>query len=157
MCIVALAWQSIDEFPLLLLSNRDEFYHRPTKQLHYWQDDQLYAGQDLQPGGTWMGGAASLAVPACACDLVASLYLPDSFSARRLDIEGAGEHHEVALHPGESRRIVLPTSVDRSEVRLSVSEVTVPKEEIAGSSDVRRLGVLWTGLSFECAAPEMAQ
>ena len=110
-----------------------------------------------EPGGTWMGGAASLAVPACACDLVASLYLPDSFSARRLDIEGAGEHHEVALHPGESRRIVLPTSVDRSEVRLSVSEVTVPKEEIAGSSDVRRLGVLWTGLSFECAAPEMAQ
>jgi uncharacterized protein with NRDE domain len=55
MCIVALAWQSIDEFPLLLLSNRDEFYHRPTKQLHYWQDDQLYAGQDLEQGGTWMG------------------------------------------------------------------------------------------------------
>ena len=55
MCIVALTWQSIDEFPLLLLSNRDEFYHRPTKQLHYWQDDQLYAGQDLAQGGTWMG------------------------------------------------------------------------------------------------------
>lgn len=55
MCIVALAWQTIDEFPLLLLSNRDEFYQRPTQPLHFWQADQLYAGQDLQQGGTWMG------------------------------------------------------------------------------------------------------
>ena len=30
MCIVALAWQLLDELPLCLISNRDEFYQRPT-------------------------------------------------------------------------------------------------------------------------------
>lgn len=55
MCIVTLAWQSLPDCPLLLLSNRDEFYQRPTQPLHYWQDDAIYAGRDLQQGGTWLG------------------------------------------------------------------------------------------------------
>ncbi|SPL71544.1 NRDE family protein [Acinetobacter stercoris] len=55
MCIVALAWQVLDDMPLCLISNRDEFYHRPTSQLHKWQDSPIVAGQDLQSGGTWMG------------------------------------------------------------------------------------------------------
>ncbi len=55
MCIVALAWQVLDEFPLCLISNRDEFYHRPSSQLHEWLDSPIIAGQDLQSGGTWMG------------------------------------------------------------------------------------------------------
>jgi hypothetical protein len=28
MCIVAIAWQVLDEMPLCLISNRDEFYQR---------------------------------------------------------------------------------------------------------------------------------
>ena len=55
MCIVALAWQVLDEFPVCLISNRDEFYHRPTSQLHHWSESPIVAGQDLQSGGTWMG------------------------------------------------------------------------------------------------------
>ncbi|WP_204319230.1 NRDE family protein, partial [Escherichia coli] len=27
MCIVALAWHVLDDMPLCLISNRDEFYH----------------------------------------------------------------------------------------------------------------------------------
>ncbi|MDU6101922.1 MAG: NRDE family protein, partial [Acinetobacter sp.] len=37
MCIVALAWHVLDDMPLCLMSNRDEFYHRPTALLHQWQ------------------------------------------------------------------------------------------------------------------------
>lgn len=59
MCIVALAWQVLDEMPLCLISNRDEFYHRPASQIHAWSDSPIIAGQDVQSGGTWMGITAS--------------------------------------------------------------------------------------------------
>lgn len=55
MCIVALAWHVLDDMPLCLISNRDEFYHRPTALLHQWEHTPIIAGQDLQSGGTWMG------------------------------------------------------------------------------------------------------
>lgn len=55
MCIVAIAWQLFDELPLVLLSNRDEFLHRPTERLHQWVDQPIYAGRDSQSGGTWLG------------------------------------------------------------------------------------------------------
>ncbi|WP_180109021.1 MULTISPECIES: NRDE family protein [unclassified Acinetobacter] len=55
MCIVAFAWQVLDDMPLCLISNRDEFYHRPTAGLKQWVDSPIIAGQDLQSGGTWMG------------------------------------------------------------------------------------------------------
>lgn len=59
MCIVALAWRVLDDTPLCLISNRDEFYQRPTASLHAWENSPIIAGQDLQSGGTWMGVTAS--------------------------------------------------------------------------------------------------
>lgn len=59
MCIVAIAWHVLEDMPLCLISNRDEFYHRPTQKLHAWQNSPIYAGQDLQSGGTWMGVTAA--------------------------------------------------------------------------------------------------
>ncbi|WP_286833830.1 MULTISPECIES: NRDE family protein [Acinetobacter] len=59
MCIVALAWRVLDDTPLCLISNRDEFYQRPTAALHAWQNSPIIAGQDLQSGGTWMGMTAA--------------------------------------------------------------------------------------------------
>lgn len=55
MCIVAIAWQVLDEMPLCLISNRDEFYQRPSIHLKQWGNSPIIAGQDLQSGGTWMG------------------------------------------------------------------------------------------------------
>ncbi len=55
MCIVALAWQVLENTPLCLISNRDEFYVRPTAGLKAWGNSPIIAGQDLQSGGTWMG------------------------------------------------------------------------------------------------------
>lgn len=55
MCIVAIAWHILAQTPLCLISNRDEFYHRPTQALFEWPDQGIIAGQDLQSGGMWMG------------------------------------------------------------------------------------------------------
>ncbi len=56
MCLLAIAWQSHEEFPLVVCANRDEFYARPSKAAHFWADyPGIFAGRDMQGGGTWMG------------------------------------------------------------------------------------------------------
>ena len=55
MCLIAWNWQPHSELPLLLVANRDEFYARSTLPLHQWKDARIFAGQDLQAGGTWLG------------------------------------------------------------------------------------------------------
>ena len=54
MCLVALAWKAHPEFPLILSTNRDEFFERPSATLHQWESG-FYGGKDLRSGGTWMG------------------------------------------------------------------------------------------------------
>jgi uncharacterized protein with NRDE domain len=55
MCLIAIAIEQHKDFPLIILSNRDEFYARPTAPLHEWDEAPIIAGKDLEAGGTWMG------------------------------------------------------------------------------------------------------
>jgi uncharacterized protein with NRDE domain len=55
MCLIAWNWQPDSETPLLLLANRDEYYARATRPVHWWPGNKVLAGQDLQAGGTWLG------------------------------------------------------------------------------------------------------
>lgn len=60
MCLIVWNWQPASATPLLLLSNRDEFYARPCAPLHWWASDSggestVLAGRDLQAGGAWLG------------------------------------------------------------------------------------------------------
>lgn len=56
MCLIIFKWQPSSEEPLVLLGNRDEFYQRPSKPAHRWDDKpHIIAGRDLQAGGTWLG------------------------------------------------------------------------------------------------------
>lgn len=57
MCLIAFAWQAHDDYPLIVASNRDEFFARPTAPADWWPDDRMLAGRDLRAGGTWMGAA----------------------------------------------------------------------------------------------------
>jgi len=42
--------------PLIAAGNRDEFYDRPASAAGWWNDyPQVFAGRDLQGGGTWLG------------------------------------------------------------------------------------------------------
>lgn len=56
MCLIVFAWRPSHPQTLVLAANRDEFYARPTQPLAQWQDTpQVYAGRDLEAGGTWLG------------------------------------------------------------------------------------------------------
>ncbi len=56
MCLIVFAWQLMPSAPLIAAANRDEYYDRPAAPAHWWDDHtHIYAGRDLQSGGTWMG------------------------------------------------------------------------------------------------------
>ena len=59
MCLAALALRTHPHFPLVVATNRDEFYARPTRAAGWWTDAasprHIWAGRDEQGGGTWMG------------------------------------------------------------------------------------------------------
>jgi uncharacterized protein with NRDE domain len=55
MCLIAIAYRVLPDWPLLVLANRDEFYARPAAPLAPWADSGLLAGRDLEAGGTWLG------------------------------------------------------------------------------------------------------
>lgn len=56
MCLIVFAWRPAHAQPLIVAANRDEFYARPTQPLAQWADaPHVYAGRDLEAGGTWLG------------------------------------------------------------------------------------------------------
>ncbi len=56
MCIVLFSYKTHPKYKLIMASNRDEFYARPTEQIAPWSDNEnIIAGRDKQDGGTWMG------------------------------------------------------------------------------------------------------
>lgn len=56
MCLIIFKWHPSSDEPLVILGNRDEFYQRPSKEAHRWDDmPHVIAGRDLQAGGTWLG------------------------------------------------------------------------------------------------------
>ena len=56
MCLIIFAWKVIPGMPLIAAANRDEFYQRPASAAGWWEDrPDVYAGRDLQAGGTWLG------------------------------------------------------------------------------------------------------
>ncbi|MFB5661738.1 NRDE family protein [Alteribacillus sp. HJP-4] len=57
MCLIVLGVQAHPSFPIIVVSNRDEFYERPTERLHRWSNSPVMAGRDLKKGGTWMGAS----------------------------------------------------------------------------------------------------
>lgn len=59
MCLVALALDQSRRFPLVLATNRDEFFKRPAARLSWWSPGpglpDILGGRDLEAGGTWLG------------------------------------------------------------------------------------------------------
>ena len=56
MCLALIAIEQHPVYSVIILSNRDEFYKRATSSAHYWPENpNLFAGQDLVSGGSWLG------------------------------------------------------------------------------------------------------
>jgi len=55
-CLILVAWRAHPDFPLVVAANRDEFFARPTAPAGWWTEPpDIFAGRDLQAGGTWLG------------------------------------------------------------------------------------------------------
>ena len=61
MCLAVWSTQQYERFPLVLASNRDEFFARPTAPLNWWHPSEdsleILSGRDLEAGGSWLGVA----------------------------------------------------------------------------------------------------
>lgn len=56
MCLLAIQYQLVPEAPILIASNREEFYERPTQAPSIQSGKpRVLCGTDLQAGGTWLG------------------------------------------------------------------------------------------------------
>jgi uncharacterized protein with NRDE domain len=56
LCTILFSFKEKEDYPLILLANRDEFYERETRTAHWWDDHpNVLGGRDLKAGGTWMG------------------------------------------------------------------------------------------------------
>jgi uncharacterized protein with NRDE domain len=56
MCLIVLAWQTSPIACLAVAANRDEFFARPAEPAAWWADaPSVFAGRDLEGGGTWLG------------------------------------------------------------------------------------------------------
>lgn len=56
MCLIAFKYSPQSTDKLILAANRDEFYKRPALPSHFWKENpSIFAGIDLEGGGTWMG------------------------------------------------------------------------------------------------------
>ena len=58
MCLAAFAINASARWPLVIASNRDEFFARPALALAEWQTSaghSIISGRDLRAGGTWLG------------------------------------------------------------------------------------------------------
>ena len=55
MCLILFAYRRHPDYPLIVIANRDEYYARPSRDAHWWDDADVYGGRDLEAGGTWLG------------------------------------------------------------------------------------------------------
>lgn len=54
MCTVLISYKQHPEYKLILATNRDEFYDRPTEKAHWWEKHTILGGKDLKAGGSWL-------------------------------------------------------------------------------------------------------
>lgn len=55
MCLIAVAHLTSPRWPLVIAANRDEFFARPARAAHFWDDaPDVLGGRDLRAGGSWM-------------------------------------------------------------------------------------------------------
>lgn len=55
MCLILVAWHAHPDYPLVVAANRDEFFARPAAPAAWWAGQGIFAGRDLEAGGTWLG------------------------------------------------------------------------------------------------------
>ena len=56
MCLILFATNAHSDYPLIVAANRDEAFSRAAAPAAFWDDHpDVFAGRDLERGGTWLG------------------------------------------------------------------------------------------------------
>lgn len=107
-----------------------------------------------EPHGRWSEGHATLKLPACACEFIASISVPASLGPRTVSIRGPHVADQTFVVPsGGAFQASLGSGSGDADVQLSISPTTVPSQAHAGSGDGRTLGVLVSGVAAMCPLP----
>ena len=105
MCIIFIAKNVHPAHSLIIAANRDEYLERPTQSPHWWDDaPHMFAGRDLQAGGTWMGYNRNQRIAAIT-------------NVRRLDL-----HRDDAKSRGEWVKRFL--DVEEADINTALAEFT---------------------------------
>lgn len=81
MCLILLAYKVNEDYPLVLVANRDEFLNRPTRAADFWEDrPHILGGRDLKSGGTWLGISANGRLAAVTNYREPHVFCPDTLS-----------------------------------------------------------------------------
>lgn len=114
MCTVCILYQVVPGFPVVVAGNRDEFLRRPSEPPHLWHPlgtsstPALFAGKDLECGGTWMGVNASGLV--CGVTNVSSGRRDPSKRSRGLLVLDC----LTATSPPQAMKLLYAGGLDRS-------------------------------------------
>lgn len=116
MCLILLGFRAHRHFPLVVAANRDEHHGRPASPAGFWDDHpDIYAGRDLEQGGTWMGistrgrfaaitnyrqGRPGAAAPRSRGELVRGFLAADVPAAAYLSAIDSGSYNPFSLIAG---------------------------------------------------------
>lgn len=81
MCLILIGWEAHPDYRLVIVSNRDEFFERPSAPMHWWDDVPVLAGRDLTAGGSWL--TLSAAGRFCAVTNVRDFSRPETGARSR--------------------------------------------------------------------------
>jgi uncharacterized protein with NRDE domain len=102
MCLVLFSYDPEGRRPLVVAANRDEFYARPARSAHHWEDaPSVFAGRDLSAGGSWLGVSVGgrFATVTNFAEEAADEVAPRSRGALVGDfLTGAASAHDFAHH-----------------------------------------------------------
>lgn len=117
MCLILFSWDDHPNYRLVLATNRDEFYERPTAPATFWEDaPDVLAGRDEKAGGTWMGVTRTGRWAA-----ITNVRDPDR---RRPDAPSRGHlvsrYLKGTLSPGTYARVVADHAADYNGFNLLV-------------------------------------
>ena len=121
MCLILFSYKQHPHYKLILASNRDEFYERPTKALHRWGDSKsILAGQDKMNKGTWLGITPNWKISAITNYRDLSK-IKDNTPSRGLLVSNFLEDNE---HPTEYLQKISKLAVDYNGYNLIVGDKT---------------------------------
>lgn len=105
MCLIAFAWRSHPDYPLIVAANRDEFFARPTEPAGFWSDHpDVLAGRDGLAHGTWLGVTRTGRFSALTNFRAPQAYRPDAKSRGALVADFLTEETGALAYLDEVKR-----------------------------------------------------